>query len=58
MVGAVLMECPMLPYPPEQSLMMGIAVFVGGILIFALTLLAVRMLTKKGSGPTGQPDPE
>lgn len=57
MVGAVLMECPMLPYPPEHSYMLGIAVFVGGALIFALTLLVVRLLTKKGPGPTGRPDP-
>lgn len=50
----------MLDYPPEQSLMMGIAVIVGGTLIFALTLMAVRLLTKKATdaSPIARQDPE
>lgn len=37
----------MLAYPPEQSLMMGAAVLIGGALIFVATLLAVRWLAKR-----------
>lgn len=45
----------MLEYPPDQSLMMGIAVIVGGTIIFALTLLVVRLLTKRPGGPLNNP---
>lgn len=37
----------MLAYPPEQSLMMGVAVLVGGAVLFVVTLLAARWAAKR-----------
>lgn len=37
----------MLDYPPDTSFMMGIAVFVGGTILFVLTLAATKMLAKR-----------
>ena len=40
-------QTEILAYPPETSLIMGIAVLVGGLLIFMATLAVVRWMAKR-----------
>jgi hypothetical protein len=43
---------------PSEALVIGLAVIVGGAVLFGLMLLLARKLARSGKNPGGQPSPE
>jgi|GEM_PF-6276917 hypothetical protein len=43
---------------PVEALLIGVAVLVGGVLLFGLTVLWAKKLAKSGASPGARRDPE